>query len=397
MRFYLPPLPYMQQVLQFAQSQTHIWHHFASALLADNTVAITDDLDKHAYLVSASNYPLLFEALAWVQNKMDLSDVVFEVYQYPADAYDGAGIIIANKQARLILSGRAWQNMDLSALQALLAHECAHYYLLQADKQAYAVCLRVLQALATEHYHSAVYQETCRKFQLFTEIYCDRVAYTLLQSYEPLLQVLIDMSAGLEKAAIPAYIAQAKGVLEKDSHFTSQAASHPENFIRALSLWYWHNNQHTADMLINDLLTPQQRLDKMDCFQQKALQHATCQLWQAIVQPAVMQDEYILAHAASFFPAKAFEAANTPIQLPLITNNSHESIHYYYAYLLMDVLVLPHDLEDLPLAWTSQLAQKIGVMPVFEKLLASEWKCSLTKIKERIAKANIVFSQQLSA
>lgn len=390
------PLPYMLQVLEFATSQSPIWSHFEKNYHAENKQLEIDDLIKGSYIITPNTHSVLFDALNWVVEKMDLKDIHFEIYQQEQSKWDNAQIIFNNKEAVILLAGKAWQEMNLEVLKALLAHECAHYYLLHHNDGKFAICIKILQALANEHYHSAIFEETIRKFQLYTEIYCDRVAYQLLQQVDPMIELLITISSGLKKVDVAGYIVQAQKIVTKDPHFTSEQYTHPENFIRALSLLHWHENKEEADQLITALIAPQTVLHRMDYFDQQYHQKMTKQILNVLMQHSIMQNEWCVAHAQTYFPKFSMEkVSNKSFEIPNFPKHTHESFLFYYAYILHDFTLLDHDLDDFAIAWTYFLSTKLGIATTYEKILMNEWKCSIYIAQKNIHRALNQYENQL--
>ena len=72
---------------------------------------------------------------------------------------------------------------------------------------------RIITAIANNHNSEASYYETARLFKLYTEIFCDRGAYKVIEKIAPVITSLVKASTGLDKVNAESYLKQADEIV----------------------------------------------------------------------------------------------------------------------------------------------------------------------------------------
>ena len=106
---------------------------------------------------------------------------------------------------------------------------------------------RIITAIANNYNSEASYFETARLFRLYTEIFCDRGAYTVLGKTEPVITSLVKASTGLDKVNAESYVKQADEIFSAESATKAATVTHPENFIRAKAIQLWHEKKDGSE------------------------------------------------------------------------------------------------------------------------------------------------------
>ena len=195
-------LPYHLKVRDFFRRQTSTWEFFAAARTREEQlIAFQTELLKNTYRFSRDSEPALFGKIDRVREQLELGTLPVMAYQaqYAHPGNDlNASVIYLHQEAHLVFSGPILERLNEEELLAVIAHELTHvrlYTLLNGDLE---VADRIITSIANHRDSAAVYLETARLFKLYTEIYCDRGAYTVLGDPAPVITMLLKLATGLD-------------------------------------------------------------------------------------------------------------------------------------------------------------------------------------------------------
>jgi hypothetical protein len=155
--------------------------------------------------------------------------------------------------------------------------------------------------------------------------------------------------------------------------------SHPETFIRARSIWLWHEQGDQSEQAISAMVQGPTSLDGLDLLDQLEVTRHTRSLLGRILSAPWFRSDAVLAHARAFFPdddPAAFETA-TPEAAKL-----HPSIIGYLAYVLLDFAVVDEALGEVALAHAWTQADSLGFADEFEKVAREELKMTKRAFEE---------------
>ena len=233
----LAALSYHQKVKDHFKQQAKTWDYFAIAKnKEDQLQQFKTELLKNTYKFDPATEHFIYDKVNIAKQKLDLQNLPVTVYQAQYTDELNASIVYLNNEAHIVFSGPITKLLDEEELLSVLAHELTHiklYSMLDGDVE---VADRIITAIANNYNSEASYYETARLFRLYTEIFCDRGAYTVLGKTAPVITSLVKTSTGLEKVNAESYVKQADEIFSADTNTKAVTISHPENFIRAKAI-----------------------------------------------------------------------------------------------------------------------------------------------------------------
>jgi hypothetical protein len=312
-----------------------------------------------------------------------MQDLPVTIYQAQQTDELNASIVYMGNEANIVFSGAITRLMDDDELLAILAHELSHiklYTLLGGDLE---VADRIISAVANNYHSEASYYETARLFRLYTEIFCDRGAFTVLQNINPVISSLVKVSTGLDKVNAATYLKQADEIFANEGNLKTAGLSHPENFIRAKAIRLWQEKGAAAEEEIIEMIEGLAHLDQLDIFKQTELAQLTRILLQLLLKPKWIQSTLMLSQAAQYFTGFSLDA-NLLLTEPVISRveKAHASIKDYLGYVLLDFALLDPALEEIPAGWTLQFAEDIRLKDEYDAILKKEMKLSEKKLQQ---------------
>ena len=238
----LTALSYHQKVKDHFKQQSKTWDYFATAKnKEDQLLQFKTELLKNTYKFDPVTEHFIYDKLKIVKEKLDLQNLPVTVYQSQYTDELNASIVYLNNEAHIVFSGTITKLLDEEELLAVLAHELTHIKLYSMLDGNLEVADRIITAIANNYNSEASYFETARLFRLYTEIFCDRGAYTVLEKTGPVITSLVKVSTGLDKVNAESYVKQADEIFSANMTTKASGVSHPENFIRAKAIQLWHD------------------------------------------------------------------------------------------------------------------------------------------------------------
>lgn len=242
---------------------------------------------------------------------------------------------------------------------------------------------RIITAIANNYNSEASYYETARLFRLYTEIFCDRGAYTVLGKTAPVITSLVKTSTGLEKVNAESYVKQADEIFSADTNTKAVTISHPENFIRAKAIQLWHDKRETAEDEIIKMIEGVSDLDQLDIFRQKELAQLTRNFLQLFLKPKWFQSTMVISQAKQYFPDFTWdEKAELNEKLVETIGAAHQSVKDYLAYILLDFALVDTTLEEIPSGWAFQFAEDMQLKESHDAIIKKELKLSDKKLQQ---------------
>lgn len=377
-------LSYHQKVFHFFKQQQKTWDFFAADKVKEEQLeAYKNELLKNTYKFDASSDSLLFELLDKAKEKLGLSDLLIQIYQAQHTDEINASIIYFHKEAHIVFSGSIKQLMNEEELLAILAHELAHVKLYTMLDGQVEITDRIITAIANNYNSEPAYYETARLFKLYTEIYCDRGAYEVLEKTAPVITSLIKAATGLSEVSAESYVRQAEEIFSVDSQTRANSFSHPENFIRARAIHLWHAQKEEAEEEISRMIEGWSDIDQLDIFKQEELSRLTREFLELYLKPKWFQSPLILSHATQFF---ADFNGNPDVILEMEfrerVEEAHASVQDYLCYLMLDFAMLDAGLEEIPFGWAYQLSEDLAIKDAFDNIVKKELKLSNKRLQQ---------------
>src|SRR6185503_7029142 len=192
-------LQYHQKVKDHFKAQTKTWDYFFVAKNKEGQLQqFKTELLKNTYKFDPATENFIYDKVAIAKEKLDLQNLSVTVYQAQYTDELNASIVYLHNEAHIVFSGPVTKLLNEEELLAVLAHELTHiklYSMLDGDLE---VADRIITAIANNYNSEASYFETARLFRLYTEIFCDRGAYTVIEKISPVISSLVKVSTGLD-------------------------------------------------------------------------------------------------------------------------------------------------------------------------------------------------------
>ncbi|MCX6320095.1 MAG: M48 family metalloprotease [Bacteroidetes bacterium] len=380
----LLPLPYHQKVKDHFKLQSKTWEYFAIPKNKETQLEeFKTELLKNTYKFDPVADAPIYEKVKIALERMDMPNLPVTVFQAQHTDELNASIAYTGTEASIVFSGPILRLMEEDELLAILAHELSHIKLYSLLNGELEVADRIISAIANNYHSEACYYETARLFRLYTEIFCDRGAFTVLQKTDPVISSLIKVSTGLDKVNASSYLNQADEIFEKEGSLKTAGFSHPENFIRAKAIQLWQEKGSEAETDIIRMIEGVPNLDQLDIFQQMELSRLTKQLLSLLLKPKWMQSTLLLSQATQFFPDFVPDPSALLSETIITqTGNAHTSIKEYIGYLLLDFALADPALENIPAGWTLQFAEDIRIKDEYDAIVKKEMKLSEKKLQQ---------------
>lgn len=388
----LTPLTYHQKVKDHFQSQAKTWEYFSTAKNKDSQLKqFKTELLKNTYKFDEVTDRFIYDKVTVAKEKLELQNLAVTVYQAQHTDELNASIVYLEGEAHIVFSGPVTRLLDDEELLAVLSHELTHiklYSMLNGDLET---ADRIITSIANNHNSEASYYETARLFRLYTEIFCDRGAYAVLQKTAPVITSLVKASTGLDRVNAESYLKQADEIFSNENGLKTAGLSHPENFIRAKAIQLWHEKQEAAEEEIIKMIEGISDLDQLDIFRQKELANLTKQFLQLFLKPKWFQSTMVFSQARQYFPD--FSLDETAVLTEKFTDTlqtAHQSVKDYFAYVLLDFVLVDSSLEEIPAGWAFQFAEDVNLKETYDGIIKKELKFSdkkLTSYKQKMLAA----------
>jgi len=379
----LQALPYHLKVRDHFARQTKTWNFFAAVKTREEQLAqYKTELLKNTYKFDEQADAAIYEKVNKAKEKLGL-ELPVTVYQAQYTDEMNASIVFLNNEAHIVFSGRITQLLDEQELLAILAHELTHiklYSMLQGELE---IAERIIMAIAGNYNSDAAYYETARLFRLYTEIVCDRGAYTVVEDTAPVITSLVKVATGLDKVSAESYTRQAEEIFSTESGVKATTISHPENFIRARAIQLWHEKKEAAEAEIIKMIEGGTDLDQLDVFKQKDLLVLTRKFMQLLLKPMWFRSTLVTSLARQYFPDFSYDDSIVlDEEFSEIISQSHTSIRDYLGYIMLDFALVDGELEQIPFGWVFQFAEAIQMKDVFDAIVKKELQLSDKKLQQ---------------
>ena len=340
---------------------------------------------KANYRLDADGHPELAERGAAVAQRLG---VTVPVTLYQATGGFGLNAMLCHLpgEAHIVFTGPILATLKGAELDAVLAHELAHYHLWEMEGGDFLIADRLLIAAANDPRAASSHAQTARRFRLYTEVFADRGSFAGCGQLAASVAALVKTETGLPEVSASSYLRQADEIFAREDA-TTKGLEHPETFIRARALRLWAENDVSLEAWLAATIEGPLALDELDLAGQQRVAKLTRRFLGEVLRPAWFQSPPALAHARAFFPD--FAPASTPDEfLAIELRSSDAATHEYLCYLLLDFAAIDRDLEDVPLAAALDWSERLEIAEQFEKLALKELgigKRQLTKLKKEAA------------
>lgn len=391
----LSALSYHQKVKDHFRAQPKTWDYFAGASnKEEQLLQFKTELLRNTYKFDPSSEPFIYDKINIIKDKLGLQQLPVTVYQAAHTDELNASIVYLNNEAHIVFSGSIIKLLDDEELLAVLAHELTHIKLFTLQDGQLEVADRIITAIANHHQSEPAYYETARLYRLYTEIFCDRGACMVLGKTGPVISSLVKISTGLDKVNPENYLKQADEIFSANNNTKTAGISHPENFIRARAVQFWHEKGDAAEADIQKMIEGLSELDQLDIFRQKELSLLTSKILQLFLKPNWFRTTMISSLARQYFPDFSWDdSAIMEEGFVESISKDHNTIKEYLAYLLLDFALADPSLEEIPAGRALQFAEEIGIVDQYNAILKKELKLSDKKLQQYREKALKAYSR----
>lgn len=382
--------PYHKNVKEYFKNQVKTWEFFEK--IQQNKEEF--EKFKLELLQNAYRFPKdhqLYQLLSKVLEKISINqEITFYQAQYLPNS--NASVAISPDEAHIVFSGDILKQLNDEELLATIAHEIGHLYLLSIEDKEYEIAERIITTIANDFRAEIEYVNTARKFNLFTELFCDRISYKVTGNIDSVISALVKITTRLEEVSVASYIKQAEEILTKD--VKSKGISHPEVFIRTRAIDLFSRKEDDFESKIINLIEDLIDIDKLDLFEQSLIYELSLSIVERFIKPNWIQSDTILALARQYHPdiKKYVQSKSSEYFLSNIQKFT-DSTKDYLSYILIDFIKADKDLEDAPLYYAYIFSQEIGIVQSFEKTYKKEFKLSDKAFQDLIKKSKTVFEK----
>lgn len=366
----IEPVRYHQDlVAHLAEHEPELWGWFAAEKVrAEQGEAVRLDLLKSTYRLEPDAHPALHAAAQAAAAALGL-EVPLRLYQAQAAGGLNASLAYLPGEPHVVLHGPVAEALAPAELRAVLGHELAHFVLLERWSE-FLVAAQVVNALASDARAGPAHHVTARRFALYTEVYCDRGALRAAGDLGAAVAALVKVETGLADVSAESFLRQAEEVFAKGKART-EGLTHPESVVRARALALWARGPEACGPGVADMIEGPLALAELDLPGKRAVAARTRRLVAAVLRPAWMQTEPLLAHARLFFDDLEPAGAPDPALAQDLAGED-DALLDYWCYVLLDFAAADRELEEAPLAAALLLSEELGLGPRFRTLAAKE-------------------------
>lgn len=366
------PLNYHRDVARHLKAvEPGMWSWFASSVQrAEEADAVRLDLLKSTYRLDAAGHPKLFELADELRTTMKVRGTV-AIYQTHLGEGINASLAFLPGEAHIVLAGPVLTVLSTEELKALLAHELAHYLLLEGWDGEFLTAADLIRGLAGDTACGPEYAETARLWSLYTELYCDRWALKATGDLGAAVRTLVKAQTGIHDVNAESYLRQAADIFRAGPVKAGQI-SHPELYIRARALELWHRQGDAATVEIERMIQGPLSLNQLDILAQQRAADFTFTLIAEMLSATWMRTDANLSHAKQFFPDFETREPEATIAVSQVFENGDTSLRDYGCFLLLDFATVDRDLGEASLAATLLRARTWGIAERYTELAQKE-------------------------
>ena len=383
----LAPLPYQREVVSYLKAtEPELWLWASSAeVRGEFAEEMRTGLLKANYRLDAEGHPELAERCAAVAHRLGVT-VPVTIYQATGGFGLNAMLCHLPGEAHIVFTGPILATLKGAELDAVLAHELAHYRLWEMDGGDFLVADRLLMAAANDPRAATSHAQTARRFRLYTEIFADRGSLAGCGELEATVAALVKTETGLPEVSASSYLRQADEIFSREDRHHEGAGTSRDVHSRAGAAALGGKRRPASKRGSQRPSKGRSRLDELDLAGQQRMAQLTRRFLGEVLRPAWFQSPPVLAHARAFFPD--FAPASAPDEsLATELRSTDAATREYLCYLLLDFAVIDRDLEDVPLAAALDWSERLEIAEQFEKLALKELgigKRQLNKLKKEV-------------
>ncbi|MEO9502581.1 M48 family metalloprotease [Nonlabens ulvanivorans] len=377
----LEPFPYHKMLRDHLKSRKKTWQWFKDEKIKTQQIeSFKKELLKNTYRLDTDSHRNLYQMAQDICVDLNI-DAQVTLYQENNSLQLNASISVIDQEAHIVFSGNILQLLDEKQLKALLAHELSHYLFYKLEDGEYEITQRIILALANDSRSEDSIIETARIFQLYLELFCDAGAFKSCREHYTVIQMLIKLNTGLSEVNAQSYLDQAKEIISQDDEATNQQ-THPESYIRSIALDLKGRSSREYHEDLHKLIEGKWDINSLDIFEQEKTRALSNDFIQLILRPQWMHSSAVLNLAQQFFTDFTREKEVDTTKLLERLKHTTPSTKSYLSYVLLDFARIDSELEKLPIAHTLEIAELLGLIEEYERVLRKELKLSVRSFKD---------------
>ena len=393
------PLPYHTAIRDYLkQAESSLWQRFSSnRAREENAASVRFDLLKSTYRIARSAQTDLYAIVDQVAAELGLEQTRITIYQAQnpeglnaslayipgeADIECRDSIRVSPGEAHIVLHGPIGTTLSEAELRALFAHELGHILLYRTCEGDLLVAEQVLAALTHDRHADTSHSASARLFALYTEVFCDRIAVSVTGQPLDVISMLLKLATGVDSVDPQSYLEQASEIIRLGPQQT-EGVTHPEEFVRAHVLRLWCEGGNKSNEEVVEFIDGRPRLDDLDLIAKQRMVRLTQQLIDALLAPAWLQTDVVIAHARSFFPG--YDASDQSVlddSLKTDIAKGDRALQDYCCYVMLDFATADRELEQAPLAHAIGIAESLGLQERFGEIATKELRLRKQQLQQ---------------
>ncbi len=368
----MEPFPYhLELVRHLREREVELWAWCAAERTrAERDEAVRLELLRSTYRLEAAAHPALHAAAAEAGARLGLDEPV-TLYQAQGGLDLNASLAYVPGEIHLVLHGPVGERLSPLELRAVLGHELTHFLLVDRWRE-FLVASQILGALKRRQVPDPAHLATARRFDLYTEVTCDRGACLASGDLAAAVTALVKIETGAAEASAESYLRQANEVFDRGKGGTrADGVTHPETFVRAWAMRLWAEEPDRARAELARVLEGPDALAELDLLGRERVASLTRRLAAALLRPRALRTGPLLAHARLFFEDFApSDLADPALAEDLRSDDS--TLLDYWCFVLLDFAVADRELGAPALAAAATLASELGLGDRFHALAGKE-------------------------
>ncbi len=343
----LEPLLYQRNVVGYLkQHEPEVWAWASSQKARDEHLAqVRAQLLRGTYRLEADAHPDVHALLATAMQRLGISAHA-TLYQAGGQAMNAALIHVPG-EIHIVLEGPVLERLSEDERLALFGHELAHYLLWSQESGDFLIADRILQDAISSTTATDSHRETARCYGLHTELFADRGAALAAQALAPAISTLVKVETGIGNPDPAAYLRQALEI-EGASEAASDAATHPETFIRARALDLWWQQAPDLDAWTDRRLRGRLSLTGLDLPRQAQLQAMTRGFLTWFMKAPQLESEAMVNQVRMLFADWAEGESTTPPEA-FTDLQVADDVRGYLNALMLDLALVDPETRDVAL------------------------------------------------
>jgi hypothetical protein len=367
---------YLREIVAYLRQQEGpLWSWFASNRFRDEHAKVVRlELLKATVRLDRETHAAVYAAADDAAGALGVNAPI-TLYQAPGGDGANAALWFLPGEVHIVLRGPVTGALSAAELRSLMGHELGHYRLWQEADGAFHIADQMLGNMACDPQAEPSHARTAHLLRLHAEAYADRASLHVTGALEPVVTCLVKVETGLAQVSAAAYVAQADEIFARAEPST-EGVTHPETFIRARALSLWSRGDANADVELRRMLEGAVSLDGLDLLGQARMAAVTRRLLDLLFAETWMRSDAALAHARLYFPDFGPVADPRDDDLTSEIATAHTTVRDYCCFVMLDFAAVDPALDDLPLAYVMQLAERMRLRERLEELANRELRVS---------------------